>query len=79
MTDTHSARAEKLIHMSNQISTFFRSYPHEKAVTGIAEHIHQFWDRRMREAILAHRAGGGEGLEPIVIEALDRMSGAGKN
>jgi len=76
MTDAPKGSPERLIHMSNQIWSFFRSYPHDKAVAGIAEHIGQFWDRRMRESILAHRAGGGEGLEPAVIEALDHMAKA---
>ncbi len=74
----HGDRPEKLIQMSNQISVFFRPYPHEAAVAAIGEHIAQFWDRRMREAILAYRAGGGEGLEPRVIEALDWMRRTGK-
>ncbi len=63
----------KLITMSNQIAGFFQSYPHEKAVNGIAEHIGKFWDKKMRQTILEHSAAGGSGLEPLVIEALNKL------
>ncbi len=63
----------KLISMSNQISAFFRSYPHEVAVSGIADHISKFWDRKMRTSILDHLETGGQGLDPLVSEALGRV------
>lgn len=64
---------ERMVHMANQIAAFFRSYPHETAVEGIAGHIRQFWERRMREKLLAHVDTGGEGLDPLVVEAVRRM------
>jgi formate dehydrogenase subunit delta len=42
-------------------------------VEGIAGHIRQFWERRMREQLAAHVAAGGEGLDPLVIEAEKRL------
>ncbi len=68
----------KLVDMSNQISVFFSSYPHEKAVNGIEEHIAKFWDKRMRLAILAHLDKGGAGLEPLVLEALAQLKANSK-
>ena len=56
--------------MANQIAAFFRSYPHDTAVEGIAGHIRQFWERRMRDQLYAHVEAGGEGLDPLVIEAV---------
>ena len=36
-----------------------------------AEHIRKFWEPRMRSALLAHVADqGGEGLSPLVIDAI---------
>jgi formate dehydrogenase subunit delta len=61
---------EKLIRMANQIADFFRSYPEPQAVSGIHDHLVAFWTRGMREDVLAHAVGGGEGLDPLVVKAL---------
>ena len=65
-----STSPDRLIYMANQIGTFFNSQGQAKAVPGIAEHIHKFWDPRMRKAIMAHLDAGGEGLDPNVKNAL---------
>jgi formate dehydrogenase subunit delta len=49
-----SSSLDRLIYMANQIGWFFRSQGHDHAVSGIADHIHKFWDPRMRKAIFAH-------------------------
>lgn len=44
---------DNLVHMANQIGTFFSAYPdREEAMEGIATHIHKFWEPRMRHLIL---------------------------
>ena len=63
---------EKLTRMANQIAGFFRSYPEDKALAGIRDHLVAFWTPGMREAILAHANRGGEGLDPLVVRALKR-------
>ncbi len=63
----------RLVHMANQIGSFFRSQGEDKAVHGIAEHINKFWNPRMRSAILAHWEAGGEGLNPIVRKAMTAL------
>jgi len=68
-----STSPDRLIYMANQIGTFFKSQGPEKAVPGIADHIHKFWDPRMRKAILAHLDAGGEGLDPAVRDALTSL------
>lgn len=55
----------ELVRMANQIADFFRAYPPEDAEAGIAEHIRDFWDPRMRRALAAHLAAGGAGLAPL--------------
>lgn len=62
---------EKTVRMANQIAIFFRSKPHDEAVKGVAEHISSFWEPRMRAKLFALLAEGGEGLDPLVIEAKD--------
>jgi formate dehydrogenase subunit delta len=64
---------EKLSYMANQIARFFASRPEEQAVAGTADHIHLFWDPRMRSQILAHLAAGGEGLDPIARQAVAHL------
>ena len=61
---------EKLTRMANQIAGFFRSYPDDKALAGIRDHLVAFWTPAMREAILAHVREGGAGLDPLVVQAL---------
>ncbi len=76
---TGSDIPHRLISMSNQISGFFKPYPADQAVAGIADHIAKFWDHKMRATILAHLDQGGAGLEPQVIEALTKIKQAKKN
>jgi formate dehydrogenase subunit delta len=61
---------EKLTRMANQIAGFFRSYPEDKALAGIHDHLVAFWTPGMRDAILAHVKQGGHGLDPLVVKAL---------
>ncbi len=64
----------KLVYMANQIGAFFASQRHDEAVAGIADHIGKFWDPRMREKILSHLAKGGDGLNPLVKEAIRQLA-----
>ena len=61
---------ERLIYMANQIGKFFVARPHDQAVKGMAKHIGDFWDPRMRSKIRAHVEAGGEGLDPLAREAI---------
>ncbi|MFZ2101052.1 MAG: formate dehydrogenase subunit delta [Oricola sp.] len=64
---------DKLVRMANQIATFFRSKPHDEAVAGVAEHINNFWEPRMRAQLFDVYAHGGDGLDTLVIEAKDMI------
>lgn len=65
---------DKLVYMANQIEKFFASQSNEeKAVEGIADHLHKFWDPRMRSQIKQHLAAGGEGLAPLVRRAIEKL------
>jgi formate dehydrogenase subunit delta len=61
-----------IVRMANQIAAFFRAYPQEEAVAGVAKHIRDFWEPRMREALARHLAAGGEGLDPVAREGAER-------
>jgi formate dehydrogenase subunit delta len=64
---------DRLVYMANQIGKFFEVQRADEVVPGIANHIRKFWDPRMREAIFAYMDAGGEGIDPPVREALDRL------
>lgn len=61
-----------LVHMANRIGEFFDAMPDRpEALQGIASHLRKFWAPRMRQQLAAHLdEHGGEGLQPIVLEAL---------
>jgi formate dehydrogenase subunit delta len=61
---------KKLIYMANQIGKFFAPQSHDKAVAGIANHLTKFWPSSMRKKIVHHLEQGGEGLDPLVKEAV---------
>lgn len=63
---------QNLIHMVNQIGGFFESMPdREEAVLGIADHLHNFWEPRMRSQLLDYvDAENGKDLKPIVLSAI---------
>ncbi|MBN9021467.1 MAG: formate dehydrogenase subunit delta [Rhizobiales bacterium] len=64
---------ERLVTMANQIGRFFASQGEDQAVAGTLDHIRQFWDPRMRQAIAAYVAAGGEGLDPHVRAAVEQL------
>jgi formate dehydrogenase subunit delta len=68
---THDSHDDTLIRMVNQIGTFFESMPDRtEALAGIAKHIKNFWDPRMRKAFLIHVDGPHhDDIRPIVLAA----------
>ena len=63
------AQIDKLTMMANQIAQFFRSYPHDQAVAGIAHHIEAFWTPKMRD-MFKHGLRDVPDVDPLVIEAV---------
>jgi formate dehydrogenase subunit delta len=68
---------DKLVYMANQIGKFFASQGDDAAVAAIADHLKMFWDPRMRTTILDHLAAGGQGLDPLVRQAVEHLRIAG--
>jgi formate dehydrogenase subunit delta len=64
--------------MANQIGKFFTTEDKATAVASIADHLHKFWDPRMRAEIEAHLAAGGEGLDPAVRQAVASLAAKAK-
>ena len=63
---------KNLIHMANQIGSFFEAMPdREEALLGITGHLHNFWEPRMRSQLLGYMdTENGKDLKPIVVSAI---------
>jgi len=63
-----------LIKMANNIGAFFKSEPdRELAIQGVAQHIRNFWEPRMRKQITDYINAGGDELMDIVSEAIKKL------
>ena len=74
VTSHQAAYQRKLVHQANQIGRFFAHQPQPEAVANIADHLRKFWDPRMRAQILAHLENGGEGLEELPRNAIEKIA-----
>ena len=61
---------ERLTYMANQIARNFAVQGEAEAASATAQHIADFWDPRMKAAILA---GNRRGLDPIAAAAIARL------
>jgi len=69
MTD---ATVSPEIRMAGDIAAQFHHRPAEEAAAAIAGHIRQFWDPRMRRALLAEIDAGTE-ADPLVVAAAAQL------
>ena len=68
---TAPSRPDRLIYMANQIARFFHAQ--KEGADGAAAHLRSFWDPQMRAELIAWRRAGGDGLDPLAAEAVDRL------
>ncbi len=61
------------VRMANQIAANFRHHPDAQAADEIAAHLRSFWTPWMLERLGAVVAAGGEGLDPLVVAAVDLL------
>ena len=65
---------EHLTNMANDIGAFFHAEPvREDGIKGMVNHLQRFWTPRMRRQIVEHLRQGGEGLEELPREAVQRL------
>jgi formate dehydrogenase subunit delta len=74
--ETHTASgSDHLVKMANDIGNFFRTQPlREDAIAGIANHIANFWTKRMREKLMARLELDEHGFNELPLEAVRRLS-----
>jgi formate dehydrogenase subunit delta len=61
--------ADKIARMANDIAKFMETKPQAEAVAGLAAHINDFWEPRMRRQLFALLDAGGADLRPLVRDA----------
>jgi formate dehydrogenase subunit delta len=61
---------DRLIYMANQIARNFAAQGETTAIAATAQHLRDFWDPRMKAAILAADCTG---LDPIAQAALEGL------
>ncbi len=69
--DVHAVDIHHLVRMANDIGAYFVGLPdQEEAAEGVANHLRNFWEARMRREIVDYVAKGGDELSPLVREAV---------
>jgi formate dehydrogenase major subunit len=69
--DTQPTDLPHLVMMANDIGAYFGGYTdQDEAVDGVANHLRNFWEARMRREIVDYVAKGGDELSPLVREAV---------
>jgi formate dehydrogenase subunit delta len=64
-----------LIKMANNIGAFFKSEPDRAvAISGVEQHIRNFWEPRMRKQIVQYVEQDGTELLDIVAEAVRHIA-----
>jgi formate dehydrogenase subunit delta len=61
---------DRLCYMANQIARNFAAQGEDVAIAATAKHIRDFWDPRMKAAILGD---DGDELNPIARAAVERL------
>ena len=64
-----SAETDKIARMANDIAKFMESKPHAEGVAGLAAHINDYWEPRMRRQLFRKIDAGDAELRPLVMEA----------
>jgi formate dehydrogenase subunit delta len=64
---------ETLVRMANQIADNNRYLSADEAAAAVAAHLRSFWAPEMRADLIAYVDSGGDGVEQVVREALDRL------
>lgn len=64
----------RMIHKANQIAAYFKHYPEDRAIEGVADHLQKFWPPKMRAQLLAYiEDEQGADLEELVIKAAKKL------
>lgn len=61
------------VRLANEIAIQFAHLDPADGAARVAKHMHDFWEPRMRRALLAYRDGGGQDLDPLAAAAIEQL------
>ncbi|HZB30650.1 MAG TPA: formate dehydrogenase subunit delta [Streptosporangiaceae bacterium] len=61
------------VRLANDIAVQFAHLPFAEGIERVATHMRQFWEPRMRKALLAYLDAGGPDLDPLAAAAAERL------
>jgi formate dehydrogenase subunit delta len=61
------------VRLANDIAIQFAHLPFAEGVERVATHMRQFWEPRMRQALLAYIDEGGPDLDPLAAAAAEHL------
>jgi formate dehydrogenase subunit delta len=61
------------VRLANEIAIQFAHLDPADGAARVAKHMHDFWDPRMRRALLAYKDAGGEDLDPLAAVAIEQL------
>ncbi|GAA5131349.1 formate dehydrogenase subunit delta [Pseudonocardia adelaidensis] len=64
------------VRLANDVAVHLAHLGPDAAARAVADHLRAFWDPRMRAALLAHLAAGGDGLDPVALRAAELLDPA---
>ncbi|MFC5176015.1 formate dehydrogenase subunit delta [Nocardioides taihuensis] len=66
-----TAAVPPVVRLANDIARQFAHLPPPEAARAVAAHLDQFWEPRMRTALVEEVATDPDRLDPLVLAALD--------
>jgi formate dehydrogenase subunit delta len=61
------------VRLVNEVAEQFGHQPLDVAAAAVAVHLRDFWEARMKKALLEQVAKGGEGLDPVALRAAELL------
>jgi formate dehydrogenase subunit delta len=70
-------KIDPLIKMANEIAAFCEGEGGtEEGARLVATHLGRYWEKRMRQEIIAHYRRGGEGLDEVALKGVALLAAA---
>ncbi len=61
------------VRLANEIAIQFAHLDFADGAARVAKHMHDFWDPRMRRALLTYKDNGGADLDPLAAAAIEQL------
>lgn len=68
--------SDKLVMMANQIARNLLVRGEQQAISAAASHIKMFWNKRMRDAVVAEAQEDSSRFHPVALKAIQEVARA---